>query len=123
LRLVEAHAAQGGRAYHYLFTYGSPALRGVLGACHALEIPFVFGTLEAPGQARFAGSGPRVSALSRAMMGAWVAFARSGSPACEPLAPWPAFDLTERHALQLDLASQPVRAPFDEERAAWEGIL
>ena len=48
IRFAEAHAARGLPTYAYLFTYCSPALRGVLGACHALELPFVFGTLDAP---------------------------------------------------------------------------
>ena len=32
-------------------------MRGALSACHALEIPFVFGTIDAPLQDRFAGTG------------------------------------------------------------------
>jgi hypothetical protein len=29
------------------------ARRGALGSCHAIELPFVFGTLAAPGMAAF----------------------------------------------------------------------
>jgi para-nitrobenzyl esterase len=41
-------ARQGapGRTFSYLFTWRSPALGGKLGACHALDIPFVFRHLD-----------------------------------------------------------------------------
>lgn len=123
LRFVEAHMAAGGSAHMYLFTYGSPGLRGALGACHALELPFVFGTLSSPGQDRFAGTGPKVEALSRHMMQAWLAFARSGDPSAAPLSPWPAYDTETRPTMLLDLESSLAQAPFDEERAAWDGLL
>jgi len=49
-RFATAHAsaaAPGVGTYAYLFTWESPAFEGVLGSCHALEIPFVFGSLDA----------------------------------------------------------------------------
>ena len=61
----------------YLFSWGSPGLRGALGACHAIELPFLFGTLDAPGMRRFAGEGPEAESVSEKMMDAWIAFARS----------------------------------------------
>jgi para-nitrobenzyl esterase len=71
----------GGVGTHcYLFTWETPAFGGVLGSCHALEIPFVFGTVHHPGVQQFAGSGDEAFALSAAMRRAWVAFARSGAP-------------------------------------------
>ena len=51
--------ARGLPTYAYFFSYPSPALGGALGACHALELPFVFGNLDAPQQERFAGKVPR----------------------------------------------------------------
>jgi para-nitrobenzyl esterase len=119
LRFAEAHASAGGATFMYLFTYASPGLRGALGACHALELPFVFGTLSAPGQERFAGSGASVQALSHAMMQAWISFARSGDPSDSPLSPWDAFDTRERATMRIDLQSEQVHAPFAEERAGW----
>jgi para-nitrobenzyl esterase len=75
----------------YLFTWESPAFGGVLGSCHALEIPFVFGTVHLPGVQPFSGGGDDAFALSAAMRQAWVAFARSGSPG-----EWPAWDADRR---------------------------
>ena len=57
VRLAEAQRAHQPRTFMYLFVYESPARRGSLGACHALELPFMFGTLDAPTQDKFAGTG------------------------------------------------------------------
>jgi para-nitrobenzyl esterase len=83
IRLANAHAASAGPGvgtYCYLFTWESPAFGGYLGSCHALEIPFVLGTVHLPGVQQFSGGGDEVFALSAAMRRDWVAFARSGSP-------------------------------------------
>jgi para-nitrobenzyl esterase len=90
IRLADAHAgaAQPGvGTYCYLFTWESPAFGGVLGSCHALEIPFVFGTIHNPAIQGFAGGGADALALSAAMRRAWTEFARSGSPG-----QWPGWD-------------------------------
>ncbi len=87
IRLADAHrqaAAPGTGTYCYLFTWETPAFGGVLGSCHALEIPFVFGTVHHPGVQPFSGTGDGAFALSAAMRRAWVAFARSGSPGGDP---------------------------------------
>jgi para-nitrobenzyl esterase len=81
LRLLTAHARSGGRAYCYRFDWESPFAHGALGACHALELPFVFGTLGNPIVSFFSGSGDAATALSEEMQGAWSEFARSGRPA------------------------------------------
>lgn len=90
-RLLAARRAAGaaGKSFAYLFTWRSPAMGGKLGACHALEIPFVFRHLDAPAAAFLTrGSAPR--RLSGAMSGAWAAFARTGSPDTAQLA-WPEY--------------------------------
>jgi para-nitrobenzyl esterase len=106
----------------YMFCHESPAMRGVLRACHALEIPFVFGTLDAPLQDRFAGSGEVVQQLSATMMDIWLSFARTGEPrfaACD----WIPYDTERRATMIFDAKSGLVDAPFEEERAAWDGIV
>jgi para-nitrobenzyl esterase len=118
VRTAELHAARGLPTYSYFFSYSSPGLHGTLGACHALELPFVFGTLDAPMQDRFAGTGPAVQALSREMIGAWSGFAKTGSPGSD----WPLFDAGRRATRVFDTPSRVEDAPFDEERAAWNGI-
>ncbi|MBW2062680.1 MAG: carboxylesterase/lipase family protein [Deltaproteobacteria bacterium] len=115
-RLAEAH----GDAYLYLFTWESPAMRGALGACHALELPFVFGTLHHPMQERFAGTGPEAVRLSDQMMDAWIAFASSGNPNHEGLGSWEPYDTSQRASMLFGKESACTDAPLDEERAAWD---
>ena len=84
IRLADAHdaaAKAGVGTYTYLFTWESPAFGGVLGSCHALEIPFVFGTIHNPAIQGFAGGGEDALALSALMRADWTEFARTGAPA------------------------------------------
>jgi para-nitrobenzyl esterase len=121
LRMCEAQAATGTAVYDYLFTWKSPALGGLLGSCHALEIPFVFGTLTTPGVERFTGEGPDALALSERMQDAWLAFAKTGNPSTEGLGEWPAYDSTRRATMVLDASSRVEDAPLERERAYWDG--
>jgi para-nitrobenzyl esterase len=121
LRMCEAHAAVGSPVYDYLFTWTSPALGGLLGSCHALEIPFVFGTLTTPGVERFTGAGDEALALSERMQDAWLAFAKTGDPSTEALGQWPAYDTDRRATMILDAQCRVEDAPLEAERAYWEG--
>jgi para-nitrobenzyl esterase len=123
IRLAEAQRPHQPRTHMYLFVYESPARRGSLGACHALELPFVFGTLNAPTQDKFAGTGPTVERLSQNMMDAWLGFARVGDPSHSGIGAWSAYDATSRATMLFGRDSALERAPFDAERAAWDGIL
>jgi para-nitrobenzyl esterase len=123
IRLAEAQHRHRPDTFMYLFTWQSPARRGALGSCHALELPFMWGTLDAPTMDRFAGSGPDAEALSRTMMDAWLAFARGGDPGHRELPAWPRYDTERRPTLVFDRKSELAHAPLDLERAAWDGIL
>jgi para-nitrobenzyl esterase len=70
--------------------------------------------------ARFAGSGPEAEALSSRMMDAWIAFARTGNPACDALPSWPAYDRDARATMVFDETCQTKNGPLDEERASWD---
>ncbi|MGA9873275.1 MAG: carboxylesterase family protein [Rhodococcus sp. (in: high G+C Gram-positive bacteria)] len=76
LRIAEA---RNGNAFVYEFTWRSPLYDGRLGACHALEIPFVFDVLDKPETARITGTDPPQK-LADEMHRAWVDFVRDGSP-------------------------------------------
>ncbi|MFJ8189579.1 carboxylesterase/lipase family protein [Streptomyces sp. NPDC096094] len=72
--------ARPGSSYVYEFAWPS-GLPG-LGACHALELGFVFDSGDRPDSRRLAGDGaPR--GLADAMHGAWVRFVQSGDPGWE----------------------------------------
>jgi para-nitrobenzyl esterase len=116
LRLLTAHARSGGGAYCYRFDWESPFAQGALGACHALELPFVFGTLDNPIVAFFSGSGDAAAALSEEMQSAWAEFARSGRPDGTGDA-WPKYE-PERHMTRIFGALPAViSGPGEVERA------
>jgi para-nitrobenzyl esterase len=117
LRLAAAQHRHQPRTYVYLFTWETPAFGGALGACHALEIPFVFGAVHRPIIAAIAGGGPDAEALSAQMQAAWISFARSGDPAHEGIGAWPAWDPQRRATMVFDRSSGAVDAPRDEELA------
>jgi para-nitrobenzyl esterase len=122
LRFAELYAARGVPTFVYRFTYSSPALRGALGACHALELPFVFGNLSAPDQDRFAGTGAAVELLGQRMQRAWLACAERGDPNHAGLPAWPIYD-EHRPTLIFDTECELAMAPFDAERRAWDGVF
>ncbi len=83
VRFADLHstaAAPGVGTYGYLFTWESPAFGGSLGSCHALDLPFVFGTVHRPAVQAFSGGGEEAFSLSATMRSSWAAFARSGDP-------------------------------------------
>jgi para-nitrobenzyl esterase len=122
VRLAETQAAHEPRVYSYLFDWCSPMLGGMLGACHALELGFVFGTYKEPGMGDFSGSGPAADALSERMMDAWLAFAKTGDPSTRASGPWPRYTTADRTTGIFGERSQIERAPFEEERRVWETV-
>ncbi|MEU6101560.1 carboxylesterase/lipase family protein [Streptomyces flaveolus] len=118
LHLAEAHLAGGGRSYVYELTWPAPGNGGALGACHALDLPLLFGTFDADmGVLLFAGAepSPEALALSARFRASWTAFARTGDPG------WPAYDTGRRLVQVLD--AEPAVVPYPEEtsRRLWEG--
>ncbi len=122
IQLAEVLAERGQRAWQYLFTWPSPWGDGSLGSPHAIDIGFVFGThAMTPGSAEFFGSGPEADALSAAVQDAWIAFARDGSARTDALADWQPYDTGKRSTAIFDQPLAVQDAPFDDERALWEG--
>jgi len=119
IRLAEAQSAHQEDVYMYLVDWQSPAMGGVLGACHAVDLGFTFGTHGAGEHAQFYGTGPAADRLSDTFIAAWSAFARTGNPNTEGLPAWPRYEPTSRSTLRLGEVVDVVSAPMDEERAAW----
>lgn len=119
-RLLDARAEASGSTFSYLFTWPSPALDGKLGACHALEIPFVFRQLGCR-EARFL-VGTEAPAELSAMMGtAWAAFARDGEPAAPGLPRWPSYSSPSRGTMVLDTEPRVESDPRAALRTFWQG--
>ncbi|HEY7653788.1 MAG TPA: carboxylesterase/lipase family protein [Methylomirabilota bacterium] len=122
MRLAGLHAAHQPQTYAYLFTWRSPALGGLLGACHALELPFVFGTLDHPLIRPFAGKGPEARRLAEQIQDAWIAFARTGRPSHAGIGDWPGYDAAHRRTMILDRRCRVEAAPREAERAFWDTV-
>jgi para-nitrobenzyl esterase len=117
LNLVEAQNRNNQPIYNYLFTWKSPVMGGMFGACHALEVGFVFGNYDAT----FCGTGPDADALSAKMQDAWFAFARTGDPSCKSLGRWEPYG-SSRKTMILDKECRLVDAPYDDERDLWDQL-
>lgn len=113
-RLADARAAAS-----YVYEFAWPSGLPGLGACHGLELGFVFDTGEVPESRRLAGEGaPRE--LADAMHSAWVRFATEGDPG------WERWDGTHPVRVFGDRAPDAEHAvaytahgPLDRELAVW----
>ncbi len=95
----------------YRFDWATPILDGLLGACHGIELPFVFDTLAA---ARgFAGDDPALDEIASRVHAAWVSFATDGDPG------WPPYDAERRATMRFDTTSAVVDDPDGPLRTLW----
>ncbi len=119
---AERKAAEGkAPAYMYYFTWHSTARDGKLRAFHTIEIPSVFGNLDAGKP--MTGSGEDRQALSDRMSAAWVAFARTGNPNHAGLPNWPAFTNQERATMIFNDECKVVNDPNGDERKMLRSML
>ena len=84
-----------------------------------VEVPFVFGTLDAPDARDLVPAGAAVGDLSARMQDAWIAFARTGSPRTAALPGWEPYTSSRRCTMLLDATSRPVDAPYEAECRFW----
>jgi para-nitrobenzyl esterase len=116
IRLLESQQTHNPDVYSYIFDWKSPAARGELGACHAVELAYVFGTHTKPGAKNFYGDGPSAVTLATATMDAWTTFARTGKPG------WQGYDTATRATRMFGEDCRTENAPMDIERAAWNEV-
>ncbi len=112
LHLAEAHT---GRTHVYELTWPAPGLGGVLGACHGLDVPLVFGNLTSGQPAMLLGDDlTEAETVSAQMRGAWTRFATDGDPG------WPGYDRDKRLTRVFD--TEPAVVPYPEEvsRRIWQ---
>jgi para-nitrobenzyl esterase len=97
--VLRAHAANA-PTYTYLFTWQAPGL----GAFHAVDLPFTFGTFDADGWGEFVGADADADRLSRDIRRAWSTFARDGKPG------WEQFPTTMVFGRESYVAEDPIGA-------------
>jgi para-nitrobenzyl esterase len=112
LHLAEAHT---GRTFVYELTWPAPGMGGVLGACHGLDVPLVFGNLTSGQPAMLLGDDlAAAEVVSAQMRAAWTTFATDGDPG------WPGYDRDKR--LTRVFHTEPAVVPYPEEvsRRIWQ---
>jgi para-nitrobenzyl esterase len=116
-RLADAHAPHPGGTWRYEFTWRSPAFEGRLGACHGLELPFVF---DGVGRVDYGSLGVADDEANRelaaATHAAWVAFARDGDPG------WPRYTAERPTVRRIDRRWRSTERADGPERAVWDGV-
>lgn len=121
LRLAEAHSAHEARTFLYRFDWPTALLDGRLGACHGIEMPFVFDIFDGSPISYLAGPDAPVD-LAKSMQAAWVGFARTGGPGVDVLPQWPAYDADRRATMVFDAECRVEDDPAAVERQLWDGI-
>lgn len=107
-----AHAANGHDAYSYLFSYVPPTnliptkAGFALGACHGVELPYVFNTGPAAKS-----TNPQVRTLIDAMQTYWTEFAKTGAMPNSPIT-WPKYDGTADEVLEFKIGGLGAATAF-----------
>ena len=96
---AKANARQA-PVYVYQFLWKIPVDGGIWRSPHAVDIPFAFGNID---KARMmTGPGPGPQEVSRNLMAAFVAFARTGNPNNSRMPEWTPYDTTTRATMTID---------------------
>ena len=107
IRQAEEHSRNGGKAFMYYWT--KPSALPYLGACHAVELAYVFGN----GSDTIYTGEPAEPVLTRQVQDQWVRFAETGDPGTEKL-PWPAPSTIRSSSIPLSLFTGKDRPVSDE---------
>ena len=80
LRLLDAQSRHNADCWGFQFTWQSEPFGLPLGACHVVDVPFVFGVTDTPAGIYFTGGGDAARTLSRQVQTAWGDFAHGKAP-------------------------------------------
>src|SRR5215470_5449887 len=120
ITLAERKAAQGrAPVWLYSFDWETPVFGGRLKAFHALDVPFVFETVDAVGSTD---RGEVAHDLSRRIAATWTAFAYNGKPDNPAIPHWPAYTASDRATLVLDRNCHGDNDYGREARLLWKEI-
>ena len=120
LLVAERRAAlRAAPVFMYSFEWETPVHDGRLKAPHAMDVPFVFDTLDLT---RVHGDRADAFALSALMAETWIAFARTGRPGHADLPDWPEFDATGRATMMLDATCRVAHDPRPHGRTLWQEL-
>lgn len=91
---ASSHAENGGNAYMYYWTY--PSAIGSYGACHAVELAYVFNNLD---ETKYTGDNIKTE-LAETVQQMWVNYAKTGNPSTDTIT-WPQYNSDTRATMIL----------------------
>ena len=103
----------------YSFDWETPVFGGKLKAYHALDVPFVFNTIDV---VNATDRGPVAHELSRRMSATWATFARTGKPDNAAIPQWPAYTLADRSTMIFNRDCRVAKDYGGEARLLWKDI-
>jgi para-nitrobenzyl esterase len=111
---------QSGHGDTYMYYFKWPSSIEGMGACHAVELAFVFHNVSGPATI-YTGPNPP-EALADMIQDAWVNFAKTGNPGIKGVA-WPKYDKKTRATMFIDKDKwEVVSDPGSEDRKLLEDI-
>lgn len=119
VELADRNAECGAETWFYRFDWKPPRAPNRLGACHSMELPFVFGSVREFLPRRFLGAGRQALKLSDRLQDAWLAFAKSGDPRTEEDPLWPRYTAQSEEARVFGGAEGIVPALTADRRDFW----
>ncbi|PCJ18856.1 MAG: carboxylesterase [Gammaproteobacteria bacterium] len=122
IQLLEAQSQHQKHTYGYELTWQAPGFDGLLGACHVVEVPLMFGLLDGMIGNLFVGNTPEAQALSKNMMSAWAGFARSGTPSAG-FEQWGGFTANQPQVMELGARCGLMDSSSSDKKAFWDSVL
>ena len=106
---AEGHSDNGGRTFMYYWSY--PSAHKNLGACHAVELAYVFGNTDVK---IYTGDNVDIS-LSEEVQNMWVNFAKTGNPSTQNTK-WERFERRARKTMILGSKIKSEQDPLSQRR-------
>ena len=116
IRQVEEHCRNGGKAYMYFWKV--PSHIRFRGACHAVELAYVFGNID---ETIYTGKKANKN-ISDMVQRMWVNFAKTGNPSTVPYR-WPKYGRQYRATMIIDTNTHVEMSPKDKSRRMLQPIL
>ena len=89
-------------------------------AHHAMDLPFIFDTVDV---ADTTAGAPGASDLAARISATWIAFARNGSTNNPTIPTWPAYTTADRATMIFDTECRITHDPDREARLSWSRVV